>query len=221
MGLRVWRRSFIPKAMLDVAQLSPKTIAAEIVPSNYFAPLDFEAVYGTRAPLEVDLGCGDGLFLTATAIANPGRNFLGVERLEGRVRSACRKVIHHGRTNARILRCEISYAACHLLPPASVTVFHLMFPDPWPKRRHAARRLFTRSFLASLDRALKPGGTIRIATDQRDYFAEMERVAAASPAFVTVPDRDKSNAVSTFERRFSRDAIEIHRLMLRKVSEVT
>src|SRR5436190_589287 len=129
--------------MLDSAQLVPKTIAAEIIPSNYFAPLDFEAVYGNTASLEVDLGCGDGSFLTAAAAANSKSNFLGVERLVGRVRSACRKIAANGLTNARILRCEISYAVCHLLPPGSVAGFHLMFPDPWPKRRHAARRLFT------------------------------------------------------------------------------
>ena len=207
--------------MPATAQLIPRTIAAEIVPSNYFAPLDFEAVYGTRAPLEVDLGCGDGSFLTSAAAANSERNFLGVERLFGRVRSACQKIAANGLTNARVLRCEISYAVCHLLPPGSVAVFHLMFPDPWPKRRHAARRLFTEGFLTSLEQALAPGGSIRIATDQRKYFTEIERVAARSTGFVATPDQGTSDAVSTFEKRFNRDAIEIHRLMLRKVSEVT
>jgi tRNA (guanine-N7-)-methyltransferase len=95
-----------------------------------------------------------------------------------------------------------------------------MFPDPWPKRRHATRRLVTEKFLNSLERALVPGGTIRIATDQREYFTEIERVAARSAAFGAVPDRVKSDAVSTFERRFRQDAVEIHRLVLRKVSDV-
>ena len=58
---------------------APATIAAyaEIIPANYFAPLDFESIYGNRAHLEVDLGCGDGLFLAAAAAANPAKNFLG------------------------------------------------------------------------------------------------------------------------------------------------
>ena len=206
--------------MVNSAQLTPRTIAAEIIPSNYFAPLDFDALYGVAAPLEVDLGCGDGSFLTAAAAANPERNFLGVERLVGRVRSACQKITASRLTNARVLRCEIGYAVCHLLPPAAVAGFHLMFPDPWPKRRHAARRLFTQGFLNSLERALLPGGTIRIATDQKEYFTEIERVAGKSAAFLVIPDRGTSDAISTFEKRFSRDAIEIHRLMLRKVSDV-
>ena len=90
--------------MLNVAELTTTASSAEIVPANYFAPLDFEAIYGRRAPLEVDLGCGDGSFLTAAAAANPLRNFLGIERLLGRVRSACRKITRRELTNARILR---------------------------------------------------------------------------------------------------------------------
>ena len=199
---------------------APSTIAvsAEIIPANYFAPLDFEALYGHRAPLEVDLGCGDGSFLAAAAASNPARNFLGIERMPGRVRSACRKIEVGGLVNARILELEISYAVRHLLPAASVEVFHLMFPDPWPKRRHSPRRIVTEEFLTALHRALAPDGTLRIATDQTDYFREIERLALRSPDFIAVLDPESSESVSTFEKRFRQDGLEIHRLVLRKVS---
>jgi tRNA (guanine-N7-)-methyltransferase len=203
------------------ADLTPRATPAEIVPANYFVPLDFEAIYGRNAPLEVDLGCGDGSFLTAAAAVNSQRNFLGIERLAGRVRSASHKISTRDLLNARVLRCEISYAVGHLLPAGSVAVFHLMFPDPWPKRRHASRRIMTEGFLVSLDRALAPRGTIRIATDQIEYFREIERVAAGAPRFATISDDPALDAVSTFEKRFRRDAIEIQRLVLRKISEVT
>lgn len=207
--------------MPNSAALFTKATPAEIVPENYFVPLDFENVYVNDAPLEVDLGCGDGLFLTAAASANCARNFLGIERLVGRVRSACQKIAASGVTNARVLRCEISYAVRHLLPAGSVAVFHLMFPDPWPKRRHAARRIVTDSFLTSLHDALAPDGTIRIASDQAEYIKEIERVAGQSTHFVAIAGRAESDAVSTFEKRFRSDGVEIHRLVLRKVSEVT
>ena len=200
--------------------IAPSTIAAqaELIPENYFAPLDFEAIYGNRAPLEVDLGCGDGLFLAAAAAANPARNFLGIERMPGRVRSTGRKIEASGLANARILELEVSYTVRHLLPAASVAVFHLMFPDPWPKRRHSPRRIVTEDFLVALHRALAPGGLLRIATDEADYFREIERLAERASGFITVPDQESPVSVSTFEKRFRQDGLQIYRLVLRKVS---
>jgi tRNA (guanine-N7-)-methyltransferase len=199
---------------------APSTIAAkaELIPENYFAPLDFEAIYGNSAPLEVDLGCGDGLFLAAAAAANPDRNFLGIERMPGRVRSATRKIEAGGFVNARILELEISYAVRHLLPPASVAVFHLMFPDPWPKRRHSPRRVVTENLLAALHRALAPDGLLRIATDETDYFREIERLAGLARGFIKISNSEGPDSVSTFEKRFREDGLQIHRLVLRKVS---
>lgn len=194
---------------------------AEIIPANYFPSLDFDAIYGRNAPLEVDLGCGDGSYLAAVAAANPARNFLGIERLLGRVRSACRK-IHLGRlTNARVLRFEISDAVDQLIPADSISVFHLMFPDPWPKRRHAPRRVVTENFLASIHRALTSCGTLQIATDQVDYFREIERLAVRSLQFGVISDPSAPGTASTFEKRFRQDGVEIHRIVLQKVSDVT
>ncbi len=193
----------------------------ELVPANYFLPLALAEVFPRAASLEVDLGCGDGGYLAALAGQNTDRNFLGVERLLGRVRSACQKILHSDLTNARILRVEIAYAVMHLFPMRSVEVFHLMFPDPWPKRRHSRRRVVTDDFLASIHRALAPGGTLRIATDQADYFQEIERLAARSPQFTMIAAQDAPGPVSSFENRFRQGKIEIHRLVLQKVSEVT
>lgn len=198
---------------------APSTIAhAELIPDNYFAPLDFDAIYGRSAPLEVDLGCGDGLFLAAAAAANPARNFLGIERMPGRVRSASRKIEADRLVNARILELEISYAVRQLLPAASVAAFHLMFPDPWPKRRHSPRRLVTEDFLVAIHRALAPDGLLRIATDESDYFREIERLAGRSPGFVRIANREEPASVSTFEKRFRQEGLPIYRLVLRKVS---
>lgn len=194
---------------------------AEIIPANFFTLLDFESIFGNSAPVEVDLGCGDGSFLVAAAAKNPARNFLGIERMAGRVRSACRKIDLGGVSNARVLRCEISYAVGQMLPAESVEVFNLMFPDPWPKRRHASRRIVTESFLILLARALVHGGLVRIATDETEYFRKIERLAARSPQFVMVQEEEMPVALSTFEKRFRHDGLEIHRLVLRKVSDAT
>jgi tRNA (guanine-N7-)-methyltransferase len=193
----------------------------EFVPANYFRPLVFSEIFPRPAAIEVDLGCGDGAFLAALAEQNPNRNFLGIERLFGRVRSACDKILRADLANARILRVEIAYAAMRLFPMESVDVFYLMFPDPWPKRRHWRRRVVTEDFLASIHRALTPGGMVRIATDQTDYFRDIEALAARSSQFKVTADQDAPKAVSTFEKRFRQSEVEIHRLVLRKTSEVT
>jgi len=205
--------------MLQSREFPALAPEVEIVPASYFAPLDLEAIYGRSAPIEVDLGCGDGSFLVEIATTNPARDFLGIERLLGRVRRAHRKITQRELTNARILRVETSYAVRKMLPADSVALFHLMFPDPWPKRRHWRRRVVTEDFFASIHRTLAPSGLLRIATDQIVYFREIERLAGQSTQFVISSDREPHRASTTFEKRFSES--EIYRLVLRKVSDVT
>lgn len=196
--------------------------AVELIPENYFAPLDLERVFGRNAAVEVDIGCGDGSFLAGLAREKPERNFLGLERLLGRVRSACRKIAQRDLNNARVLRLESSYAIRYLLPLRSIAVFHLMFPDPWPKRRHEPRRIVTPEFLHSIHRALIHDGLLMLATDERDYFADMQNLAQQAGGFAVSAARGAEGTFpqSGFEQRYRNKGVKIHRLVLRKVSEV-
>jgi tRNA (guanine-N7-)-methyltransferase len=207
--------------MLSSDSLITVAGGTEFVPEDCLTPLNFDAVFGREAPIQVDLGCGDGSFLTSLASDYPEENFLGVERLLGRVRTACRKIERAGLANARVLRFEISYAVQYLVPASSVAIFHLMFPDPWPKRRHASRRVISESLLVSLHRALVPGGQVRIATDDSDYFKQITRLVSHSPLFGADNDALATAAKSKFERRFTQRRVPIHRLGLRKLSPVT
>ncbi len=192
---------------------------AEVIPESVLVPLDFGKIFGRVAPLEVDLGCGDGTFLAALAAQDPERVFIGVERLAGRWRAATRKVGDSGLTNARILRMEILHALQHLFPRESVSVLHLLFPDPWPKRRHHARRIFSEEFLRAAARALVPNGELRVATDHADYFREMERIARSVPElFAREEIVSGAQPSTTFEGRFREGGAAIHRLSLRKIS---
>jgi tRNA (guanine-N7-)-methyltransferase len=202
-------------------EISMPVLQPEISLGDAQAPLTLSEIFGRVAPLQVDLGCGDGSFLVAAAVANPEQDFLGLERLLGRTRSACRKITAGELTNARVLRCDISCAVQSLLPPGSIDVFHLMFPDPWPKRRHAPRRIVTKTFLDSIHRALVPHGTLRITTDQIDYFRKIESLAGEAPRFLRIADEQPQSGSSTFEKRFQQSGAEIYRLVLRKVSPVT
>jgi tRNA (guanine-N7-)-methyltransferase len=176
-------------------------------------------MFGRIAPLEVDLGCGDGTFLCALAEQRPHNNFLGIERLANRVRRACRGSARLG--NVRVLRVETNYAVNYLLPRNSVEVFYLLFPDPWPKRRHHRRRIVTNDFLRVISSALVENGMVRIATDQLDYFEYIRRCSEQSPEFEIDDSKREELPVSTFEKRFKRDGTPIYRLELRKISPVT
>jgi tRNA (guanine-N7-)-methyltransferase len=170
----------------------------KVVPENYVAALDLEKIFGRRGPLQVDLGCGEGSFLCELAARFPDKNFLGIERLGGRVEKASRR--GPSRTgikidNIRVLQMETSYAVRYLLPSESVETFYLLFPDPWPKRRHHRRRIFSPEFLDSIHRALEPGGVLHIATDHLDYFQHMKHVALAI-AQRTASELDRFNRSS-------------------------
>jgi len=194
----------------------------ELIPETYFVPLDLLAIFGRIAPLHVDLGCGDGAFLCELAQTNLDHNFLGIDKLTGRVAKACRKAA--ALENVRVLKVESSYAVRYLLPEASVETFYLLFPDPWPKRRHHRRRIVQPYFLDSIHRALEDDGVLHIATDQLDYFNRIQRVTRNHSGFAVVNPNarlaDIDLQITKFERRFREQGAPIYRLALRKVSPV-
>jgi tRNA (guanine-N7-)-methyltransferase len=192
----------------------------ELIPESYVDRLNFEAIFGRIAALQVDLGCGDGSFLAALAEQMLEKNFLGIERLAGRIRSAARRAA--GFDNVRVLRVETYYAVRYLLPSHSVEAFHLLFPDPWPKRRHHRRRIVTSDFLSAAATALAENGTLRIATDQSEYFEDIRRFAEQSRNLVPIKEDGHSDLpASSFEKHFKSAGTTIYRLELRKVSPVT
>jgi tRNA (guanine-N7-)-methyltransferase len=185
--------------------------------SSPIEQLDLEKLFGRNAPLHVDLGCGEGSFLCALAQRMPKKNFLGVERLLGRIRSSARKAA--GLSNVRLLQMESSYAVRYLLPAEAVETFYLLFPDPWPKRRHHRRRILTLDFLSSVHAALEKNRVIYIATDHLDFFQKIKKIAGSSPGFA-IAKVDAELPPSGFELIFRQKGAPIHWLALRKVSPV-
>lgn len=186
-------------------------------PESLTNRLDLEKIFRRRAPLHVDLGCGDGSFLCALAQRLPDKNFLGIERLSGRIRSSARKAA--SLDNVRLLQMESSYAVRYLLPAESVETFYLLFPDPWPKRRHHRRRIVTPDFLNSVHAALEHNGVIYIATDYLDYFRKIKKTAESIPDFA-IDYADVDLPQSKFGLAFRQKGAPIHWLALRKVSPV-
>jgi tRNA (guanine-N7-)-methyltransferase len=188
--------------------------AAVIIPlPSIVQRLDLAALFTNRQPLEIELGSGDGSFLAQCAGGHRDRNFIGVERLLGRLRKLDRKSSRLGLTNVRAVRIEAAYFLEYLLPPKTVEALHIYFPDPWPKRKHRKNRLLNQRFTHLARAALIPGGRVYMRTDDADYFAQMKSVFGTCPFFQEIPTPDELAGVLTdFERGFLKRGLQTLRL---------
>jgi len=189
---------------------APQNLNIEL--RSILEPLNIAEYFPKAQPLEVELGCGDASFLVNYARAHPERNFIGVERLGGRIRKLDRKGRRAGLTNLRGVRIESSYFLEYLLPPKSATALHIYFPDPWPKRKHLKNRFINERFTKIAQRVLAPGGTVYLRTDHADYFEQMKSVLGASAAFREVATPGELIEVLTdFEAEFLKQGLQTNR----------
>ncbi len=185
----------------------------ELIPADYFRRLHREEIFPDASrPLELDIGCGDGTFLLEMAARFPGRDFLGVERLGGRVSKIVRGARRRGLTNVRVLCLETAYTLAWLLPGACASRLHLLFPDPWPKAKHASRRFIQPANLTAIHRVLCQDGELLFKTDHADYFAAATEAVDASPLFSRLPwqENEASYPLTDFERHWLGQGCSIH-----------
>jgi len=183
--------------MLTVEELTRVRAARLYEPPDYFRTLRKDEIFAPTpdrpaAPLEIDVGCGDGGFLLELAAVHPDRNFLGLEKLLGRARKVARQAARRGLTNVMGMQVDSPYALRHLLPVGGVSRVHLLFPDPWPKAKHAKNRLVQPDVCADIARLLEPGGEWLFKTDHPEYFAEAIAVIRASNRFDEIPWPDEA-----------------------------
>lgn len=171
-------------------------------------PLPLAELFAQPQPLEVELGCGDASFLANYAARNQQTNFIGVERLLGRIKKLERKGRRAGLVNLRGVRIESAYFLQYLLPPHAAAALHIYFPDPWPKKKHRRHRLINEGFLLLARNALRPGGVVYLRTDDADYFSQMTEVFAASTEFkMTETPGELAEVLTDFERGFNAQGI--------------
>jgi len=146
--------TLLPRLALDLAEPAPRNLAA-------LFPLPV-------AQVRLEIGFGGGEHLIAEALSNPGTGFLGCEPFLNGMAKALAAVEANGLRNLR-LHLGDAMPVVSWLPDASLAGVDLLYPDPWPKRRHWKRRFVQHETLAAIARVLRPGGLIRFVTDHADY----------------------------------------------------
>jgi len=184
----------------------PKSFVVQL--RSIVEPLALAGLFPQSQPLEIELGCGDTSFLVEYARRYPQQNYIGVERLLGRIQKLDRKGRRAGLTNLRGVRIESSYFLQYLLPPHAASALHIYFPDPWPKKKHRRLRLINESFPALARAALVPDGMVYLRTDHTEYFQQMQDVFGAAKEFKSVETPSSlAKIVTDFEREFNAQGI--------------
>ena len=175
------------------------------------APLACPSIYDLSRPLEVEVGCGRGRFLTGRAARNPDCEFLGIERMKERVHVFDGKTRRFHLENAHVVRLEALYTFHYLLPEHHARTVYVFFPDPWPKKKHHSHRLFGPLFLNALWKRLEIGGKLEFATDHEEYFHTVEECFAGDARFERVAPMERGpDEWTEFETLFRGQGLPIH-----------
>ena len=126
-------------------------------------------VFGNDNPIRIEIGMGKGTFITTLAANNPDINYVGIEKYSSVLLRAVEKQDELQLPNLRFIRMDAE-AICEVFGEGEVDSIYLNFSDPWPKERHAKRRLTSRQFLERYDAILKSDGVIEFKTDNRPLF---------------------------------------------------
>lgn len=184
--------------------------------------LDLERIFGRRAPRMLEIGFGAGEALLAFARAHPEIDCLGIEVHRPGVGHLLLGLQAAGIHNVRVIEADAIEVLQHQLPPASMALVHIFFPDPWHKKRHHKRRLIQPSFVDLLARVIEPHGRVRLATDWEHYAIQMREVFDASNAFENMAGaegfmpRFAERPLTKFEKRGQRLGHSVWDLEYRK-----
>jgi tRNA (guanine-N7-)-methyltransferase len=190
--------------------------------SGSAAPLDLAALFGRDAPRSLEIGFGNGENLAALAAAHPERDFLGVEVHRPGIGRLLRALEEQRLGNVRVLCQDAALVLRARIAPGSLGEILMLFPDPWPKKRHHKRRLVQPEFVASAVSALGMGGILRLATDWQPYALEkLATLSAARGLANLAPDggfvpRPEERRPTRFELRGTRLGHEVWDLAFRR-----
>ena len=167
-------------------------------------------IFGNDNELHIEIGMGKGRFLMDLAALNPNINYVGIEKYSSVLLRAIQKQEQLFLPNVKFIRMDAEDIT-EVFAPAEVDKIYLNFSDPWPKDRHAKRRLPSRQFLGRYDQILKPDGVVEFKTDNKDLFQfALDEVEPAGWNLDAVtydlhhdPVMNEGNVMTEYEEKFS------------------
>lgn len=180
-------------------------------------------IFGNENPIHIEIGMGNGQFIMKLAKEHPDINYIGIERYSSVLLRALQKMEIEPLPNIRFL-CMDASIITEVFDKEEVAKIYLNFSDPWPKERHAKRRLTSRQFFERYDKILARNGVVEFKTDNDDLFAfSMEEVAEAGWTLDAHtfdlhhdPVLNEGNVMTEYEEKFSSLGHPIHKLIARR-----
>lgn len=175
--------------------------------------------FGNGNPIQLEIGTGKGRFLTTLAAENPAVNYIGIEKYSSVLLRALEKQQELQLPNIVFIRMDAERIE-DVFDRGEIDKIYLNFSDPWPKERHAKRRLTSRQYFARYNNILRKDGTVEFKTDNRvlfDFSVEEVKEAGWKLDAVTYDlhnsDMNEGNIMSEYEIRFSRGGTPINKLI--------
>lgn len=187
---------------------------------------DWQSVFPTQQPLDLEIGFSNGTWLIDYAAQNPTRNVTGVETRSIFIAEAKARIVARGLTNAYALQANASTALTELFSLDSLSRIFVLFPDPWYKGRHLRRRVIQPAFLEMIYPLLTMDGELYIATDKQDFSLDMLRDVEASGLFTNVAGANNyveqtiPGVTTDIERYHLRLQHPIYRLQFKKLNQI-
>ena len=179
---------------------------------------DWVEVFGRRAELIAEFGCGHGELTAEWAEANPDCDHVAFEVYPPGLGSLVAELAGRDLGNVRVVRADAGRYAGLMLGLGVLSEARMFFPDPWPKRRHWKRALLNWEFAAMLSSRLRVGGILHLATDVEICARRMGEVLASFPEFELLPELGRRGRPQTrFERRAIREGREIREMVYRRI----
>jgi tRNA (guanine-N7-)-methyltransferase len=181
-------------------------------------PLDGPAIFGNDHPLEIEVGCGKGAFLVDHALKHPERNFLGIEIDRGLHLYVATRLAKREMRHVRMVGGDVIRFLQDCIATGCVAAVHIYFPDPWWKRRHLKRRVFTAEFVRQCERVLQADGRLYLATDVEEYFHQIMKTVEGSSRLQPTEEVPPLEAETNFARKAKLQARDVWRITYQKVA---